>query len=133
MVVAEHENIEVDYCIDCHGVWFDAGELDLLLESMGLEEPDLSTEVVMSAPSHSTEEKPKSCPACNARMKKVGIGADPELVIDVCTHRDGIWFDGGELASIMKQVSEASPEKQTPRPKAISFLADLFKAELKHE
>ena len=41
MIVVEHSQIELDYCTDCRGVWFDSGELELLLESMGLENPDL--------------------------------------------------------------------------------------------
>ena len=32
MIVVEHEHIELDYCPDCAGVWFDAGELDLLFD-----------------------------------------------------------------------------------------------------
>ena len=41
MVIAEHQRIEVDYCTKCSGVWFDAGELELLLESMALDEAGL--------------------------------------------------------------------------------------------
>ncbi|MCK7521491.1 MAG: zf-TFIIB domain-containing protein [Ignavibacteriales bacterium] len=29
----ELEQIEVDYCTSCEGVWLDAGELELLLET----------------------------------------------------------------------------------------------------
>jgi len=37
MIVVEHSKIELDYCTGCRGVWFDSGELELLLESAGLE------------------------------------------------------------------------------------------------
>ena len=37
MIVVEHDNVELDYCTDCNGVWFDAGEFQLLLETMQLE------------------------------------------------------------------------------------------------
>ncbi|MCL4278881.1 MAG: zf-TFIIB domain-containing protein, partial [Ignavibacteriaceae bacterium] len=33
MIVLELEQVEVDYCTNCAGVWLDAGELELLLES----------------------------------------------------------------------------------------------------
>jgi len=39
MIVVEHEDIELDYCTNCNGVWFDSGELELLLEAAGLESP----------------------------------------------------------------------------------------------
>jgi len=37
MIVVEHEKIELDYCVNCSGVWFDAEELELLLEAMQLD------------------------------------------------------------------------------------------------
>ena len=37
MIVVEHEKIELDYCVKCSGVWFDAEEMELLLEAMQLE------------------------------------------------------------------------------------------------
>ena len=37
MIVVEYDDIELDYCVSCHGIWFDKGELDWLLESLGLE------------------------------------------------------------------------------------------------
>ena len=30
MLDIEYNNIELDYCEKCRGVWFDAGELELL-------------------------------------------------------------------------------------------------------
>ena len=41
MIVVEHNKIELDYCLNCHGVWFDSGELELLLKSMKLESSDV--------------------------------------------------------------------------------------------
>ena len=34
MIVVEHEKIELDYCLQCAGVWFDASELELLVEAL---------------------------------------------------------------------------------------------------
>ena len=33
MIVVEHQKIELDYCLKCSGVWFDSGELDLLVSA----------------------------------------------------------------------------------------------------
>jgi Zn-finger nucleic acid-binding protein len=35
MTVVEYKGIELDYCTGCQGIWFDAGELGLLLKSRG--------------------------------------------------------------------------------------------------
>jgi Zn-finger nucleic acid-binding protein len=32
LVISERQNIEIDYCPECRGVWLDRGELDKLLE-----------------------------------------------------------------------------------------------------
>ncbi len=50
MIVVEHEQIELDYCVNCFGVWFDAGELGLLLETMELEGTALSLDNILTSP-----------------------------------------------------------------------------------
>lgn len=32
LVITERQNIEIDYCPECRGVWLDRGELDKMLE-----------------------------------------------------------------------------------------------------
>ncbi|NEX63309.1 TFIIB-type zinc ribbon-containing protein [Noviherbaspirillum galbum] len=32
LVMAERQNIEIDYCPNCRGVWLDRGELDKIIE-----------------------------------------------------------------------------------------------------
>lgn len=32
LVMTERQNIEIDYCPECRGVWLDRGELDKLIE-----------------------------------------------------------------------------------------------------
>jgi len=32
LVMTERQNVEIDYCPDCRGVWLDRGELDKLIE-----------------------------------------------------------------------------------------------------
>ena len=32
MITLELEEVEIDYCTDCGGIWLDSGELELLLE-----------------------------------------------------------------------------------------------------
>ena len=32
LLISERQNIEIDYCPECRGVWLDRGELDKILE-----------------------------------------------------------------------------------------------------
>ena len=37
LVMSERQNIEIDYCPTCRGVWLDRGELDKIIERSGAE------------------------------------------------------------------------------------------------
>lgn len=37
LVMSERQNIEIDYCPSCRGVWLDRGELDKIIEQSMLE------------------------------------------------------------------------------------------------
>ena len=128
MIVVEHENIELDYCTNCRGVWFDSGELELLLESVGLEATDLFLSEVLHSAEAVSPEKKRKCPVCRQKMKKTIIGQQPEVLIDVCWQGDGLWFDGGEVGQLMGQMPVKTSEKQGSQQKVISFLEEVFEA-----
>lgn len=39
LVMTERQNIEIDYCPSCRGVWLDRGELDKIIERSAVESP----------------------------------------------------------------------------------------------
>lgn len=99
MITFELEDVEVDYCLDCRGIWLDAGELEMLLgEDEGAQE-------VMNSFNEAANcsEKPRKCPICLKKMQKVLVGdGDGTKLIDKCAKGDGLWFDEGELTEIME-------------------------------
>lgn len=43
LVMTERQNIEIDYCPSCRGIWLDRGELDKLIEkSVAQEQPSFN-------------------------------------------------------------------------------------------
>lgn len=126
MVIVEHENIELDYCTNCKGVWFDSGELELLLEAAELENYGIFLDRIINSREASSTEKKRRCPICNKKMKKSYIDEDNQLLVDICKKQHGIWFDGGEVADLLKLVSEKSAQAGS-RGKVLSFLGDVFK------
>jgi len=117
MVVLELNEVEVDYCLACKGIWLDEGELELLLE--GSRE---KTEKFLAAfeLDRDTEEKGRKCPICRKRMVKVLCGEEKKIRIDKCKKEHGIWFDEGELEEVIKAGS--GPEGQ----KVLELLKDMF-------
>ena len=129
MIVVEHHKIELDYCTSCRGVWFDAGELELLLESAGLEGVEPLLAGLASSTEADSKEKKRKCPICIRKMKKVLVGQKPEILLDICPQGDGIWFDGGELAQMVGQLAGKAGEKTSPQQEILAFLQEVFKAE----
>ena len=39
LVMSERQNVEIDYCPKCRGVWLDRGELDKIIEKVESETP----------------------------------------------------------------------------------------------
>lgn len=117
MIVLELEEVEIDHCISCGGIWLDAGELELLLESSGEKDKLLSSFEV----DKTTKEKVRRCPICLKRMEKVLCGKSNKIRIDKCRRNDGIWFDVGELEEIIKM---ASFDKNN---RVLNLLKDMFK------
>lgn len=128
MLAVEYHNIELDYCNSCKGVWFDSGELELLLKSQGLEEPKAFFADILHSPEAASPEKKRNCPICGRRMKKTTIGGQPEVLIDTCRDKHGLWFDGGEVAQLMRHLPGKHPPKGDSRGHVIGFLEEVFKA-----
>jgi len=127
MIVVEHERIELDYCAGCSGVWFDAGELELMLERMELGVDSLLLGDMLALTEARTTEKKRKCPICGRKMKKVVVGQKPEVLIDICPIGDGLWFDGGEVTQLLPQcVSRACGEADSPG-RMLTFLGETFK------
>ena len=128
MIIVEHERIELDYCTKCLGVWFDAGELALLLESLGLQVGEFNIADIMTLAEKRIGEKKRRCPVCRKKMRKAGIGRDPEVVIDVCPWGEGMWFDGDEVGQVIRQLLEKRPAEPGAPDRVVTFLGEVFRA-----
>lgn len=125
MVIVEQDEIELDYCTNCKGVWFDSGELELLLEATELENYRDFLGHMIESSEVTTQEKKRKCPICSRKMKKTHIGTGDELLIDICKNADGLWFDGGEVANLLQLLSGES--EKTEQGRVMNFLGDVFK------
>jgi Zn-finger nucleic acid-binding protein len=127
MIVVEYRSIELDYCNSCKGVWFDTGELELLLKSQDLEEPKAFLDGIINSQETISPEKKRNCPICGHKMKKTAIGEQPEILIDICRNGHGLWFDGGEVAQLIRRLAGEHPPKHDSREQVTSFLEEVFK------
>jgi len=128
MLVVEYHDIELDYCSSCKGVWFDSGELELLLKSHSLEETKAFLDGILSSAEAVSSEKKRNCPICGHKMKKTAISEQPAVLIDMCRDEHGLWFDGGEVTQLMRHLAGTHLPKHDSREQVISFLEEVFEA-----
>ena len=101
MVVLELQQVEVDHCFGCGGIWLDAGELELLIDDPVRSQKLLESFEIDKA----CAEAKRRCPICRKKMQKVIVGHDePRLLLDRCPKKHGLWFDRGELQDILKRA-----------------------------
>lgn len=92
--------IEVDFCENCKGTWFDNGELsrvDTIIEPVVYEFRKIDP--------FTTQMEALYCPSCNEKvlMSKAEHPRDNKVIHDYCPSCKGIWLDKGELEAIQKE------------------------------
>lgn len=103
-----HEQVEFDFCLDCHGIWADKGELSAYVETLS----DLPGPIV---PSDISKSK-MTCPKCdNQPLYEIPYMRKHEVLIDVCLGCQGIWMDAKELASIQKLAIHVDAKEKLSR------------------
>ncbi len=113
MIILELNQVEVDYCTSCKGIWLDRGELELIFS----QEVDKEISKLFLLRDNVVEAKRK-CPICKKKMDKVEF-EQTGIIIDRCKNDHGLWFDSGELKSILK-----TDEKHNS--KIISIIKEMF-------
>jgi len=120
LIVLEHHEVEVDYCPNCHGVWLDAGEMELLFESKEACVQFLSIGSPAVVPKG---EKPRRCPECDKKMNKESTSNDKPVTFDHCPNEHGIWLDGGELAVVLDHAESLSDGNTVSK-----YLSEIFRS-----
>lgn len=114
MLILELNDVEIDYCHQCGGIWLDEGELELIISS-----PANSNSAILTALSDpsSGEKGRRRCPVCRKRMSRISVPVEPAVEVDKCSRNHGLWFDKGEL----EQITDAA--KGEP---VVNFLDSMF-------
>lgn len=115
MLVLELNQVELDYCEECGGIWLDAGELEQLLGGC-----DSVRNLLDSVKASETGERREKCPICGKKMDKVEYGSGKPVILDKCVRNHGLWFDKGELLTVMQSGGIAEGDE------VMRLLRDMF-------
>lgn len=99
MALVRVDEVEVDQCDSCGGIWFDSGELAKIVGARDVE----ALRTKAQAPKES-DHKRASCPRCRGEGKLVQIASlTSDIHIDTCAVCGGEWLDGGELSIVRNE------------------------------
>ncbi len=116
-----YEEVEIDKCVSCGGIWLDDGELAKIVGatieifSQSLITKTLNT--VSKGVPQSEKDSVERCPKCSQEMKALNYAYQSGVVIDSCPNSHGIWVDSGELekVQIFKESQDRDLEKNLYR------------------
>jgi Zn-finger nucleic acid-binding protein len=95
MAPVTFEEITVDRCTGCGGLWFDVMEQRHLKDRPGSESIDTAPAQPKGAP-HPPAAK-MTCPCCNVPMTRLKDVDRRDVEYEYCTVCNGAFFDGGEF------------------------------------
>ena len=100
MQKALFHNVEVDYCPECLGVWFDKDELRLAKDDKDSQLQWLDFDIWRDKGKFSVIKLDKRCPVCRVPFVQVRYD-ESKVKIDFCKRCQGIWLDRGEFHQIV--------------------------------
>jgi Zn-finger nucleic acid-binding protein len=132
----QDENLFIERCKSCFGLFFDRGELEYVLQQSVSNIHEINLEHIDNI-NKDRYQKPadfnyRKCPECSVLMNRVNFGQRSAVVVDQCLIH-GMWLDNGELAHLMEwkkaggqllhQQTEAL-KQQSAKPKTRASLPD---------
>lgn len=112
---ANLDNIQVDICEKCGGIWFDKDELGQATKVTQEEIQKLESLLENTQQIEKFEDVELNCPTCDLPMMKYRYMYTSNIYIDSCEKCGGIWIDKGELIQIINYLEESSkvdPERE---------------------
>ena len=104
MQAREYEEMSVDECDGCGGLFLSHAMLDRLVAAR-----DTPSGLHLALPKRAVAREASvryiRCPVCRKTMNRQAFGRVSGVIVDVCK-ADGMWFDAGELAEVIRFVEQ---------------------------
>ena len=101
MEAVQFEGTEVDRCVRCGGLWFDALEEEEIRRRTGSEAIDTGPK--WQAPMHNVQPK-VFCPVDGTLMLRMVDSAQPGIWVESCPVCHGTFFDAGEFTDLKEHA-----------------------------
>jgi Zn-finger nucleic acid-binding protein len=97
MAQVTHEGVEIDRCEHCGGIWFDAGEVEVLQSAEAAAAIDTG-EARAGKKYNVIDDYP--CPRCGGEMEKQTDAQQTHIWFETCADCEGSFFDAGEFRDL---------------------------------
>jgi Zn-finger nucleic acid-binding protein len=97
MEQVDYEGTEIDHCTICNGIWFDAGEIDLLKDKQAAAAIDTGD---ANTGKQSNAMDSYQCPRCSGAMARVVVPGQTHFWYETCSSCSGSYLDAGELKNL---------------------------------
>ena len=114
-------SLTIERCQSCFGLFFDQGEIEILLENSVNQTSEINTQLMDNINQERYQGKAHfsyiKCPVCQQLMDRINFGQRSGVVVDKC-HQHGIWLDSGEITHLMEWTKAGGQLLQQPVKKA---------------
>jgi Zn-finger nucleic acid-binding protein len=106
------DEIQVDRCVRCGGIWFDGGEHEAVRQVPGAA-PAIDTGPAWQASMHNRQER-SYCPRDGTLMIRVAVPDEPTILVERCPRCDGSFFDAGEFSELKDRALSEMVRRSRP-------------------
>lgn len=105
------DGVAVDHCRGCGGLWLDHRVFAQLQRHEAANAPMMLRLSELPRPSSTPHAKTYiPCPECGSLMNRRNFAGCSGVIVDEC-RRHGVWFDAGELATIMQFIRDGGLDR----------------------
>lgn len=129
----------IERCAQCFGLFFDPGEIEILLDSSVSNVFAVNTQWLRNINKERYQNKQVKyvkCPVCRVLMNRVNFGHRSGVIIDQCK-KHGVWLESGEITHLMEwkkaggqiihakkeNIPKKRPAKQSALPETSALTA----------
>lgn len=107
MEKVKDEDITIDRCKKCEGIFLDKGELNILATGMA---GDIEFSSI-DEKKHKDKFRIRNCPKCAEKMRKINLLAYSDTIFDFCPKCESFFLDKGELRKMNLELEELTKDK----------------------
>lgn len=117
----QYENMTIENCAQCGGIWLDKGELQPILTARDIHFSHELVEKTLKEAHCSIRKADVSdllaCPKCADPMHALNYNYSSGVIINTCPNGHGVWFDKDELAEVQIFMEHWDDDEQQNQAK----------------